>query len=68
MAQSLQRRHPVLGVDLQDLLDEVNELEYLEALVISILNFDLIWVHDVVSLAHKLLVSLSLLFQDEPLL
>lgn len=68
MAKSLQRRHPVLRVDLQNLLDEVDELEYLQALIMSILNFDLIRVHDVVSLAHELLESLSLPFQDVPLL
>lgn len=68
MAQRLKRRHPILGVDLQDLLHEVDELEYLQTLVISILHFDLIRVHDIVSLVDELLVSLSLPFQDVPLL
>jgi hypothetical protein len=68
MAESLQRRHPILRVDLQDLLHEVDELEYFQALIISILHFDLIGVHDVVSLAHEFLVALSLLFQNVPLL
>lgn len=68
MAKSLQGRQPLLRIDLQNLLNEINKLEYLLPLTNTIIQGYLVYIFYLNTLALQKLLLLRPQLHDVPLL